>query len=298
MKVSVALPFYNNEATLADAIRSVFAQGVKDWELILLDDGSTDGSLRLARSVQDPRVRVISDGANRGLVFRLNQGVNLARAPLFARMDADDLMHPERLESQVRYLAQRDDIDLIGTQAYTVDLVNRPLGVRDSFRWMGFWGFVHPTVTGRTKWFKRNPYDPGYDRAEDTELWLRTQYTAKVATLPLPLFFYREHECFEWRKYWKGSVSVRRLLQRYGPAYKGRLWTYSQLAASWAKCTLYGASNVLGLEQTLVRRRGRSLTDVETRCAEAALAQILRTPVPGLEELNMPAFPGSLVAME
>src|SRR4030066_138114 len=95
--VTVGIPFFNNQDTLPDAIRSIFAQSFQDWELLLLDDGSTDGSLQIAQSIDDPRVRVISDGCNRKLPARLNQIIDLARGQYIARMDADDLCGITRL---------------------------------------------------------------------------------------------------------------------------------------------------------------------------------------------------------
>src|SRR5438309_10301144 len=91
VSVSIGIPFLNARRFLADAVRSVFAQTCDDWELLLVDDGSTDGSLDVVRSIDDPRVRVISDGTNRGLCARLNQIASLARGKYLARMDADDL---------------------------------------------------------------------------------------------------------------------------------------------------------------------------------------------------------------
>src|SRR5512138_427624 len=104
MTVSIGIPFYNPGRAFEKAVRSVFSQTHADWELILMDDGSSDGSLELARSITDPRVRVLSDGANRGLCARLNQIAREARHGLLCRMDADDVMHPDRLHRQVEEL--------------------------------------------------------------------------------------------------------------------------------------------------------------------------------------------------
>ena len=100
MPITIGIPFYNAETYLADAIRSIFAQTYQDWELILIDDGSTDRSVEIARAVKDPRVRVISDGQNNRLPYRLNQITALARFDLVGRMDADDLISPAKFEKQ------------------------------------------------------------------------------------------------------------------------------------------------------------------------------------------------------
>src|SRR5262245_11146808 len=99
-QISIILSFQNPGPDFRLAIQSVFAQTVTHWELLLMDDGSTDGSLAFARSLDDPRVRVFTDGLSLNLNRRLNQLIDLARAPYIARMDADDVMHPGRLERQ------------------------------------------------------------------------------------------------------------------------------------------------------------------------------------------------------
>ena len=104
MALTVGIPFRNAESTLGVAVRAVFAQTYEEWELILVDDGSADRSLEIARAVRDPRVRVIADGVNRGLAARLNQIVAEARFEKVARMDADDLMSPRRFEQQLDVL--------------------------------------------------------------------------------------------------------------------------------------------------------------------------------------------------
>ena len=126
--VAVGIPFRNAEKTLEDAIRSVFAQTVQEWELFLVDDGSTDRSLEIAHAVRDPRVNVVSDGCKRTLAPRLNQISWLASAPLLARMDADDLMHPARLERQVAYLEKKPEVDVVGSAVVSVDATLRPRG--------------------------------------------------------------------------------------------------------------------------------------------------------------------------
>ena len=103
MLVSIGLPFFNAGRMLTAALQSIFAQSLEDWELILLDDGSSDKSLHLAASIQDLRVRLFSDGRNRGLSYRLNQSALLARGKYLARMDADDVMHPDRLRRQIGF---------------------------------------------------------------------------------------------------------------------------------------------------------------------------------------------------
>ena len=119
--ITVGLPFFNNRRTLPDAIRSIFAQSLNDWELLLVDDGSTDGSLEFARAIRDPRVRLVCDGSNRKLAARLNQIAELAPSEFIARMDADDLMHPNRLRRQIELFRGQPGLDVVGTAAFTID---------------------------------------------------------------------------------------------------------------------------------------------------------------------------------
>jgi glycosyltransferase involved in cell wall biosynthesis len=283
--VTIGIPFRNPGHYLVEAIRSVFCQTFSNWQLLLLDDGSSDDSLRIAKSVQDPRIRVISDGVNRGLVYRLNQAVSLAEGELLARMDADDLMHPERLARQVQYLRSHRDVDLVGTGFYAIDTDNRAVSMRSfaaRLPRMGLQhGYMHPTLTGRTTWFRANPYDPAYPRAEDLELWYRTQSQTVGHNLDEVLYFYREVGCCSIRKYRESCRTERRILRRYGPGVGGRLWTLSRVATSYGKQLTYACFVGLGAENQLIRRRGRPLTDGERRIASEIIQVIVQTPVPG-----------------
>ena len=112
--VSIGLPTFNCEKTLAIAIRSILNQTYGNWELLLMEDGSSDRTLEVARSFSDPRISVFTDHSHKGRVPRLNQAVAMSRGEYFARMDADDVAYPERLERQAEYLAWHPDIDLLG----------------------------------------------------------------------------------------------------------------------------------------------------------------------------------------
>src|SRR4051794_36827493 len=112
--VSIGMPVRNNEKTLGVAVRSIVRQTYPQWELLLINDGSTDGTLEVARGFCDERIRVIDEPESRGLPARLNQAVAAARGEYFARMDGDDLSYPERLERQVAYLQAHPEVDLVG----------------------------------------------------------------------------------------------------------------------------------------------------------------------------------------
>jgi glycosyltransferase involved in cell wall biosynthesis len=224
--VTIGIPFLNAEKYLRHAIHSVFSQTITNWRLILMDDGSEDASFQIAKSFTgDPRVTLISDGSNLGLAVRLNQISELATTPFIARMDADDLMSTLRIETQIEYLTSHPKVDITATgiismsdsceyqgrrfspssSASTYSILTQKLGI------------VHATILGRTEWFVRNPYRSNFDRAEDIELWVRTneKQDLKVAFIPANLYFYREFDSTSSEKT-SGSIrSMRKIASEY-----------------------------------------------------------------------------------
>ena len=287
--ISIGIPFYNARRTLADAVRSVFAQSYSNWELILIDDGSRDGSKDVALQINDPRVRIISDGVNLGLSGRLNQIAALARGKYLARMDADDLMHPERIARQCAFLEENADIDVIDTTTYTVDDDLAPLGIRgeepldcspEAILKNGL--LIHPTMMARTDWFRKNPYDGVYLRAEDRELWCRTCTNTKFARLCEPLFFYREGLAGNLKNYVSTGATIRKILQQYGPPMIGAMRTSFLIGQFSLRTYVYRAATALGMQGRLIQRRNRKLTINEQQTATSILADVLQTSLPGL----------------
>jgi len=287
--VTIGIPFLNAQRYLAAAVRSVFAQTHEDWELLLIDDGSTDSSVEIVRHVDDPRVRVLSDGSHRGLCARLNQIALIAQGAYLARMDADDLMHPERIERQLRVLRSNPDVDLIDTATVTVDDELTPVGIRgdrpldsspEAVLRRGL--LIHPTVMGRAEWFRSNPYDPVYVRAEDRELWTRTCVTTKFSRLCEPLFFYRESSTGNVRNYLRSERTVRAILRRYGPPLVGVRRTRLLLMRSRLKSMTFHIGTRLGVQGRLINRRNRPLSAAEIEEGRRILSLIRTTPVSGL----------------
>lgn len=206
--VTIGLPIYNNEKTLIWTLKSIFAQTYDNWELIVVNDGSSDSSMEIVRKIKDSRVRIYEDNQNKGLPHRLNQIVKYAYGKYLARMDADDIMHPKRIEIQLKFLENHPDIDVVGTNAYVIDYENNILGKRvisqfstdiENIIKRGL--FIHPTVMGKTTWFRQNPYDEYFIKAQDFELWCRTCNNSKFALIPLPLLFYRDDQYINLKKY-------------------------------------------------------------------------------------------------
>ena len=197
--VTIGMPVYNAARTLEVALRSIFRQTLGNWELVVVDDGSTDGTADVLARAADPRLRVVRDGRNLGLSARLNEIVAGARSEYFARMDADDVAYPRRLAAQVAFLAAHPEIDLAGCGALVFGEDGAPLG-RFPLRathaeicadpWSGFY-LAHPGWMGRTAWFRRNPYRAGYRKTQDQDLLLRTFDASRFACLPEILLGYR-----------------------------------------------------------------------------------------------------------
>lgn len=294
MLISIGIPFYNNQETLEAAIRSVFAQTWQDWELILLDDGSQDNSLAIAKSIRDSRVKVISDSQNQGLASRLNQIAQLATGMYLARMDADDLMHPQRLERQITYLQEHPEIDVLATGVYSLNQENQPQGIRGLEPITGLTAktvllnkglIIHPTVIAKTSWFQRYPYDTSYRRTQDRELWCRAAGNSQFAKILEPLYFYREN-LFTSQAYIKGykvgSQANWRLLQTYGWQNLGTMGTLTRMLKIPLKIATYQLLISLGQEKLLVQHRDQPLSETERQAAREIVQSILAYPVPGL----------------
>lgn len=259
--VTIGIPFYNNEATLKYAIQSVINQTYKDWRLYLINDGSTDRSLEIARQFVSPKIILINDGENKGLINRLNQLIDLSDSEYFVRMDADDIMVPERVERQISLLKRRSEIDLVGSSAYIINDNNQVTGIRmasirkevDDVLKNGL--FIHPTVTGRTRWFKKNKYMDGYNRAEDLELWCRTIETSTFAIIKDPLLFYRDSSVMNLEKYRASSKTVKKIINLYANSSKQKIML---LLKENAKVNIYSILDLLHFSQVAnLRRNGR-----------------------------------------
>jgi cellulose synthase/poly-beta-1,6-N-acetylglucosamine synthase-like glycosyltransferase len=200
--VSVVLPIFNGAPYLPQAIESILTQSYTDFELIAIDDGSVDDSLRIVRQYGDERIRVISQ-ANKGLPATLNRGIGLARGHYIGRQDQDDVAFPERLGRQVAFLDEHPACGLVGTwaeiwrgDARTDRAHTHPIDDADLRIGLLFNNpFVHSSVMIRkTALDKVGPYtvDPGRQPPEDYELWSRISREFEIANIPKVLHAYRE----------------------------------------------------------------------------------------------------------
>lgn len=255
--LTIAIPFYNAEKYLAKAIDSVIWQTHQDFKLILLDDGSTDSSLTIAQSyaAKDNRIIVVSDGENKNLGFRLNQIPYLVDTKYLARMDADDIMHPEKIEKQIKILIENQNIDVLGTNAYTINDIDEVVGIRvdpkDRNELIEVSGFIHPTIMAKTEWFKNNPYDIKAIRIEDAELWYRTSKFNNFQILTEPLFYYREFNGGYYKKYLAAQKSKKYILSKYP---KNSFWL-KYYRKNFISGKIYQFFNFFNKEYFLINRR-------------------------------------------
>lgn len=202
-RVSIILPVFNGGITLLSAVQSVIDQCYLDWELIIVDDGSTDDCIRAIVPLNDPRIKIHSDGLRRGLAIRLNEGIDWSTGVYIARMDADDLCFYDRIQKQVDYLDAHPEIDLVATKAvgFSMRETGLSFGVlpyREMHEELSAtpWGGIympHPSWMGRAAWFRKHRYQmPEVLRAEDQELLLRAMPGSRYYCLPEILLAYRQ----------------------------------------------------------------------------------------------------------
>jgi len=222
--VSIGMPIYNAGVYLRLAVLSILNQTFEDWELIIIDDGSTDDAISGISDIADSRIRIIEGHFNRGLAARLNEAVSLACGTYFARMDQDDVSHPERLSKQFAFLESEPGVDLLAAQCVVINENNEVTGVLPfrgthedicSAPWLGL-HMPHPTWMGRTAWFRSNAYlCPGPYFCEDQELLLRTFRTSRFQVLSEPLLAYRIRNRISLSKLWRTRTTLLRLQWKY-----------------------------------------------------------------------------------
>lgn len=203
--VTVLLSVYNGERFLAEAIDSILCQSYKNFEFIIIDDASTDSTAEILKRYEreDSRIKIVTNAVNLRLAASLNKGISLASGELIARMDADDVSLPGRLEKQVAFMQANPNVSVCGTALSVYDspsTVWLPPLDNDSIRAMLFFEscLYHPTVIMRKSIFNGldSPYFSSMLPAEDYDLWSRVAQRKEIlfANLPAPLLRYRINE--------------------------------------------------------------------------------------------------------
>lgn len=237
-RVTVVMPVYNAGRYLRLAVQSIVDQTFGDWELLIIDDASTDGALNGIADIVDARIRVVRNPKNLGLAATLNVGIELARGEFIARMDQDDVSYPERLARQLEMLEHNPAIDLVGVRCLAIDENDEPVGALPyaldhrelcTAPWRGFY-LPHPTWMGRIEWFRRHRYaSPAPYLCEDQELLLRTWSVSCFATHPEVLFAYRIRSRLDWCKSYKTRTSVLKMQLKHFSS--GGQWRYCILSS-------------------------------------------------------------------
>jgi glycosyltransferase involved in cell wall biosynthesis len=246
--VTISSAFYNTGPILLDMVKSVFAQTFTDWELLLINDGSTDESLAIAESVDDPRVRIYSNDRNRGRSFSLNRITELARGKYIARMDSDDLCSPTRIEKQVRLLESNPRLDAVSAGVIYLDKEDNPTGdmvtpgnhdeiCRTPWRTIHL---VHGALMAKREFFQAYPYRQELRMAVDFNIFLRSHARSVFGNVQEPLYYYRLDTSFNLKKQFAA--------RRYSASF---LFDYYRQNRGWFAGLRYAANQYLKFAATL-----------------------------------------------
>jgi glycosyltransferase involved in cell wall biosynthesis len=298
--VSITSAFYNGERFLLDMVKSVFAQTFIDWELILLDDGSTDDSLELAKSIDDPRVRVFSNGKNLGIPTSLNRITDLSHGKYIARMDSDDMSSGTRIEKQVAFMESHPDVDVVSCGKVSLDENDNPAGQyyakttheeickprrRFCNMFYPYYGMNHPVIFAERSWFQKHRYDESISRSSDYELFLRTYETSRYANISEPLFYFRLTSAFSLKKQFRARRDVARFTfayhakrGRYDKAVLNAVYRYAKFAAELAHCAVGARNKLLARRYDAMAQQDREYYREEIRQIKNFILPISSSP--------------------
>ena len=260
-EISVVMPVYNAERFLRPAIESVLAQTFTDFEFLIYDDGSTDGSVAIAREFErrDARIRVFPM-THQGYVTWLNEGLQAAKGELVARMDADDVCLPSRFARQRDYLRDHPRCVVVGSDYLSIDEDGEPLAIGrheteharmlDRMLAGGFGVIAHPTAMMRREAAIRvEGYRKRYEATEDLDLWLRLAEIGDLGNVPEVLLQYRHHDrsvgYAQWHRQqqWVDEIVNDARTRRAMPRLSQSIWAFAmpdayQRHATWARWAL------------------------------------------------------------
>jgi glycosyltransferase involved in cell wall biosynthesis len=269
---------YNAGRTIGVALASLLWQTYRRLDLLLIDDGSRDDTVAIVSAIRDERIRIVRNERNMGLAWTLNRAIDLARGPLLARMDSDDVAYPERFARQVSFLQHEPDIDLLATRAIAFRNDGEPRGLLP-FRadhaaicarpWTTF-PMPHPTWMGRIEWFRRYRYRiPEVVRAEDHDLLLRSYSRSRFACLPEVLLGYRQDSYSLARQMRaRRHLALAQLRNHFAEGHPGRAVLGGLYQAAKAAADVFAAAP--GLSALYYTRVSGDLPDAE----RAAWAQV------------------------
>lgn len=264
--ITIGMPVYNGEKFIKTAIKSVLNQSYSDFELIITDDGSTDKTVEIIKSFNDPRIKLIADGENHGISYRLNQQINLANGEYFVRMDADDIMFPQRIETQLKCMQENPKVDVVGSSAVIIGDANEILGQRrygnqyNSINSTFYQTrFIHPTVIGKTSWFRKYQYRDDVKGCEDYDLWIRSFNESNFFEIEQPLLFYRDPYKFKIRTYLFRKKQLRKMLKNNKHLIEGNTVYYVFLLKIYFTTILSVILHYIGLDKIMLKKRNQNI---------------------------------------
>ena len=269
--VTIGIPTYNVGRFVALSIKSVLAQTYTNFELIITDDGSTDNTVEEIRKFNDPRIKLIVGTENRGISYRLNQQIDMAKGEFFVRMDGDDIMFPDRVEKQVNYLLGHLDVDVVGANAIVIGENNVILGAREYKRTniskaeiFGSARFIHPTVAGKTTWFRKWKYKESASGCEDVDLWIRSYDCSMFADVTCPVLFYRDPLRFKLRTYLHRQKKILNTiwgLRKEAPSIISILLSYLHAIVATILSIILC---LIGKDKQMIARRNQPINDIDS----------------------------------
>jgi glycosyltransferase involved in cell wall biosynthesis len=202
-QVSVIMPVYNTASFLGEAIESILDQTFRDLEFIIINDGSSDGSDEVIRHYHDNRIKYVINERNKGLVYTLNRGLDMATGQYIARMDGDDVSLPDRIQLQLNYLQLHPDVDVLATRVKLMDEngdampdwadESKMVSEEDIFAFLPINNCIaHPSIMTKSSVLKTFRYKDAQKESEDYDLWLRLAAAGKhIHKLEQPLVKHR-----------------------------------------------------------------------------------------------------------
>jgi glycosyltransferase involved in cell wall biosynthesis len=254
------MPVVNRASTVGDAVESIIAQTLEDWELIVVDDGSTDGTADVVESFDDPRIRLRRLPENVGRGAARNESIRLARGELVAVCDSDDVSVPHRFQTQVDFLREHPEVGVVASQVLYLGATRASTGFRlpttsDEIKRRMLRGRSaipnQAAMIRRDLFEKVGWYEPEFRRAQDYEFFLRAMAVTEFHTLDKPLVLYRQSPATLDFSYWRRSTLYERLAVRWHrdratgqdppdfdsfsrrPDTRLRFWTYDLLRYVW-----------------------------------------------------------------
>ncbi len=201
-KVTVLMSVYNGEKYLHEAVESILNQSFTDFEFLIINDGSTDNSVKIIKSFNDARIHLISNSKNLKLAKTLNKGIDLAQGKYIVRMDCDDISFPERLSKQVDFMEKHSEVGVCGSWVELIgensgQIWNFALGNSDILKCLLLFSnyIFHPTVIIRKSLLKKYNiyYDSSFTTSQDYDLWCRISEYSQISNLQEVLLYYRVH---------------------------------------------------------------------------------------------------------